>query len=283
VSELIVASEAIPGGRVTRNDLRLRYVKLHRNVYVPRDVELTAVDRAEAAWLWSNREATLVGNSSAALLGTKWLSAGDPAELGRLRHPSPRGIVVRSGAIADDEIRPVGEMRCTTAARTAFDVGRRLPCDQAVVRIDALLNATRLPVEDVHAIAAKYPGARGIRGLRRVLALVDGGAESPQETRLRLVLVRAGLPQPQTQIPVIAGRAVRRVDMGWTAWRVGVEYDGAHHFTNADDYANDIDRLEFLARCGWLIVRVSARQLRQERSAVVRRVREALASRGYGR
>lgn len=278
-----MASEAVPGGRVTRNDLRLRYVKLHRNVYVPRDVELTALDRAEAAWLWSNRAATLVGNSAAALLGTKWLSAGEPAELGRIRHPSPRGIVVRSGAIAADEMRLIGEMRCTTAARTAFDLGRRLPLEQAVIRIDALSNATRLPVEDVHAVAARYPGARGVRGLRRALALVNGGAESPQETRLRLALVRAGLPQPQTQIPVVAGRTVRRIDMGWTEWRVGVEYDGAHHFTNADDYANDIDRLEFLARCGWSIVRVSARQLREERARVVARVREALASRGYGR
>lgn len=275
-----MASEAILSGRVTRNDLRLRYVKLHRNVYAPRDLELTALHRAEAAWLWSNREAVLVGNSAAALLGTKWLSAGDPAEVGRIRHPSPRGIIVRSGVIADQEVRTVGGIRCTTAARTAFDVGRRLPLDHAVVRIDALLNATRSPIGDVREITSTYPGARGVRNLRHALELVDGGAESPQETRLRLTLVRAGLPRPRTQIPVIAANTVRRIDMGWTDWKVGVEYDGEQHFVNSDDYANDIDRLEFLANCGWLIVRVSARQLRWERLKVVARVREALISRG---
>lgn len=278
-----MASEAIPSGRVTRNDLRLRYVKVHRNVYLPRGVELSPLHRAEAAWLWSNREAILVGNSAAALLGTKWLSAGDPAEVGRIRQPSPPGIIVRSGAIADDEIRLIRGMRCTTAARTAFDVGRRLPLDQAIIRIDALLNATRLPVADVHAITSRYPGARGVRTLRRALDFVDGGAESPQETRLRLALVRSGLPRPETQIPVMAGRTLRRIDMGWTDWSVGVEYDGAQHFTNPDDYANDIDRLEFLAKCGWSIVRVSARQLRWERPRVIARVREALISRGMPR
>ena len=58
---------------------------------------------------------------------------------------------------------------------------------------------------------------------------------------------------------------------------VGVEYDGEQHFTNPDDYANDIERLEFLAGKGWKIVRVSARQLRCERPLIVHRVRTALA------
>lgn len=64
----------------------------------------------------------------------------------------------------------------------------------------------------------------------------------------------------------------------WTGrGKVGVEYDGEQHFTNPDDYANDIARLEFLANAGWRIVRVSARQLRFEREQIVDRVRIALA------
>jgi very-short-patch-repair endonuclease len=65
--------------------------------------------------------------------------------------------------------------------------------------------------------------------------------------------------------------------MGWPDKMVGVEYDGAQHFANPDDYANDIERLEFLANSGWKIVRVSSRQLRYERPALVRRVAHALA------
>jgi very-short-patch-repair endonuclease len=75
--------------------------------------------------------------------------------------------------------------------------------------------------------------------------------------------------------------------MGWPQWMVGVEYDGEQHFANPDDYADDIERLEFLAARGWTIVRVSSRQLRWQRTEVVARVRSALAaagmpSRAYG-
>lgn len=281
--DLILASEALAAGTVTRNDLRRRYDKLHRNVYVRRGLELTALDRARAAWLWSNREAVLVGNSAAAVLGTKWLSPESPAELGRVRYPSPRGIVVRSGEIADDEICAVGEICCTTAARTAYDIGRRqLPLERAVVGVDALLNATRVPVSAVWEIASRYPGARGIRRLRAALDLVDAGAESPQESRLRLLLVHSGVPRPITQIPVLddSGRVVRRIDMGWPDWMVGAEYDGEQHFSGPDAYADDIERLEFLADRGWAIVRVSSRQLRFARSEVVARVKRALAAKG---
>ena len=230
--QLIVASEALALGAVTRQALRTKYVKLYRNVYAPCDVTLTARDRAAAAWLWSRRESVLVGNSAAAVLGTKWLPPDKPAELARVRQPSPSGIVVRSGAIADDELSVVDGIPVTMAARTAFDVGRRNPLDKSVIRVDAVLNAAGRTVADVAEIAARYPGARGIRGLRTTLDLADGGADSPQETRWRLILVRAGLPRPTTQIPVAndQGHIVRRIDMGWPDWLVGVEYDGERHW-----------------------------------------------------
>ena len=144
------------------------------------------------------------------------------------------------------------------------------------MRIDALLNATGCTIAEVHGIANRHPGARGIRELRATLDLVDGGAESPKETELRLLLVRDGLPRLATQIRV----GNRRIDMGWRQWKVGVEYDGMQHWTSPDIHAGDIERLEFLAAQGWLIVRVSTRHLRYQRVEILRRVREALRSRG---
>jgi very-short-patch-repair endonuclease len=124
-----------------------------------------------------------------------------------------------------------------------------------------------------------------MRQLRRTLDLVDAGAESPQETRLRLLLVRSITPRPVTQIPVADHRGVvrRRIDMGYPQWMVGVEYDGEQHFDNPGDYAKDIVRLEFLAERGWTIVRVSARQLRYERPRIVARVKRALDAAGARR
>jgi hypothetical protein len=278
----LVATEAIAAGTIVRGDLDRGYEKVYRNVYVRSGVDLTPVDRARAAWLWSGRRATLVGHSAAAVLGSKWIPADAPVEIAHSRRPAAKGITVYGNTLRADELCSVEDMCCTTAARTAYDLGRRLPLDTAVIRIDALLNATRIPATAVASMAMRYPGARGIAGLRAALDLVDTGAESPQETRLRLLLIRAGLPRPVTQIPVRndRGKVVRRIDMGWPQWMVGAEYDGEQHFTDPDDYGKDIVRLEFLAERGWTIVRVSSRQLSYERRAIVSRVRKALAAAG---
>ena len=108
-------------------------------------------------------------------------------------------------------------MAVTTAARTAFDLGRRLPMTAAVQRMDALMNATGLQAADVEKVIIEHPGVRGLAALRRVLPLVDGGAQSPYETLTRLILVRAGLPAPATQVPVVDeyGFVVAYLDMGW--------------------------------------------------------------------
>jgi hypothetical protein len=282
-ARLIVATEALADGSLTRRDLMRSFTKVHRNVYARNDVELTPLDRAHAAWLWSRRRATLVGHSASALLGSQWIPDNAPVELAHSRRPAARGITVRSSKIGDDEVCTVGGINCTTPARTAYDLGRRVPLDTGVIRIDALLNATRASIPQVESIALRYPGARGIRRLRGALDLADAGAESPQETRLRLLLVRAGLPRPVTQIPVTndRGRVVRRIDMGWPEWMMGAEYDGEQHWTNPATHAEDIERLEFLAAKGWTIVRVSARQLRYQPAVVVERVRTALQRAGF--
>ena len=74
-------------------------------------------------------------------------------------------------------------------------------------------------------IAERHRGARGTVQLRAALGLADGGAESPQETRTRLVLTDAGLRPQRTQIEIFNnfGDFVHRIDMGWDTWRVGVE------------------------------------------------------------
>lgn len=269
-----MGSEALAAGLMTRQTLRTKYVKLHHNVYAPAGMRLKAVDRAIAAWLWSGRKATLVGSSAAAVHGTQWLTDDAPAELAHARQPAPPGIVIHCGTIAHDEKCLRQSIDCTTPARTAYDIGRRVPAlDTAIVRIDALLNATGCRVDEVERIVDRYPGARHVRRLRDALELADGGAESPKETELRLLVVRDGLPRPRSQIKV--GR--RRVDMGWPEWKVGVEYDGEQHWTSPKSHADDIERLEYLAAQGWIIVRVSARQLRYDRAEILIRVRRALA------
>ncbi|MEM6107842.1 DUF559 domain-containing protein [Mycobacterium sp. 050272] len=277
-----VGSEAVRAGVWTKRDLRRSCTRVYRDVYQRRAGPLTARDRAVAAWLWSGKKAVVAGISASALHGAEWVDPQSPAELITDRKRPPPLIVVRNETLLAGESVRISGVPVTSPARTAFDLGRRPGLQAAVMRIDSLARATGLAVTDVHSLIDEHRGARGIKQLRRVLPLIDAGAESPQETKTRLTLIRGGLPPPQTQIVVrnIWGAVLARIDMGWEEWLVGVEYDGAQHWTDPRIRANDIDRTAELERRGWRLVRVSGDLLRHRPDVVVDRVRSALLAAG---
>ncbi|WP_297597642.1 hypothetical protein [Mycobacterium sp.] len=275
-------TDALAAGVITRHRLRTEFEMVHRNVYLRRGQRLTPVTRAVAAWLWSERTATVAGLSAAALHRTGWIDDWLPAELNRLSRNKARGIILHSDTLEDDETTVCDGMSLTTPARTAFDLGRRKGLTTAVIRVDALMHATDVKTADVELLADRHRGARGLVQLRRVLTMVDGGAESPYETKTRLLLVGSRLPRPQTQIEVLNewGAVLARIDMGWEEWKVGVEFDGAHHWTDPARRTRDIDQLAELEARGWTIVRASADMLRYRPYVVVARTRSALVAAG---
>ncbi len=279
--EPFIGSEAIANGEIVKSGLRTRHTRLFRGVYVSRAVEVTPLVRARAGWLWSRRQGIVAGLSASAVHGAKWVDAAAPCELLHSnRNPLP-GLRVRGDRIEDDEVVLVDGVPVTTPARTALDLGCWYPVDDAVAAIDALVRATDLKMAEVESLARRYPGRRGISLARTAIDLVDGGAQSPKETWLRLVLIRAGLPRPQTQIPVEdeSGDVFAYLDMGWEEVKVAAEYDGEEHRTDRRRYAWDIRRREKLDRLSWIVIRAVA----GDRAAdIVSRVRGALASRAGG-
>lgn len=94
-----------------------------------------------------------------------------------------------------------------------------------------------------------------------------------------MLLVDAGLPTPETQIPVVVNyRTVAMLDMGWEQFKVAAEYDGEQHRTNRRQYVRDLRRLQELAELGWIVIRVIAEDRPDQ---VVRHVSEALRRRGF--
>lgn len=260
MQEPFIGSEAVAAGRLTPYQLRSRYVAVHRDVYVSRDSTLTAAMRAKAVWLWSGRAGVVAGQSAAALHGAKWVSNDAPAEILHGNRRPVGGIRSWSDRYADDEVETVGGVAVTTPARTALDLACRYPIDSAVAAIDALARATKLKMADVELLAERYCGRRGIRAATEVLDLVDPGAESPQETRVRLVLIRAGFPRPETQIAVYDefGQLVAVLDMGWRDVMVGVDYEGKHHWQSPAQIRRDIRRHEKVTELHWTDLRVTA-------------------------
>lgn len=277
-----IGSEALAAGRLSPHALRTHYRAAHPDVYVPGPAPLRLDQRTAAAWLWSGRRGVVAGAAAAALHGTKWVDDDVPVELVHANPRAPAGVITRRETLCDDEVQMLAGrddgMLVTVPERTAFDIGRRGPLRPAVARLDALVRATHLDVDNVAVLALRHPRLRGLRQLERALGLVDLGAESPRETYLRLLLTDVGLPPEQTQIPVPTADVTYYLDMGWPDVMVAAEYDGEHHQVDSRQWRKDIIRLETLARMGWIVIRVIASDRAPE---IVWRVCQALQARGY--
>lgn len=273
-----IGSEAVANGWVKKHQLRANYSAVFPDVYIPAGAVPTLPQRAKAASLWSHREGVLAGVTASALHGARWVDDNLPIEILWSNARQPPGLRTYDMRLRAEEYMDFGEMRVTTIARTAFDIGRRGRLGDAVARLDALGNATGLQADSVLAVAGRHRGARGLRQLEAALELYDAGAASPKETWL---LIRAGYPHPQTQIPVRSPDGRRRyyLDLGWEDAMIAVEYDGEQHRLDPVQYASDIRRSEDIHEVGWNRIRV----VKQNRSAdVLARVERAWRARLRG-
>jgi hypothetical protein len=281
MAEPFIGSEAVAAGALTKTQLTTRCQRLFSDVYVVRDVDIDAEVRAKAGWLWTRRRGVVAGFAAAALHGSKWVDERQVVQLIHDNRRNPPGIQTHRDRIEDDEIVLVAGMPVTSPARTALDIGCWYPTMTAVAGIDALARAIEVKTADVELLARRCPGRRGVARARQAIELFDAGAQSPKESWLRVVLIQAGLPRPQTQIPVRDefGRPFAYLDMGWEDVKVAVEYDGEQHRSDRRQYSWDVRRLETLERLGWIVIRVLAGDRPAE---VLGRVRAALARRVCG-
>jgi hypothetical protein len=279
MAEVFIGSEAVAAGALTEHQLRRWHRSIFRDVYLPTWSNPAIDDYTLGAWLWSRRRGVVAGAAASALHGAQWVDAETPIELVSKSARPQRGLIVRNETLASDEVTHVTRraitLAVTTPPRTAFDLGRHLPRDQALARLDALARAAPFSAEDVLLLAKRYRGARGLRRLTDVLPLVDGGAASPRESWLRLLLVDAGFPTPTTQIPVHRNwRLIGVLDMGWEDHLVAVEYDGDQHRADRRQFVRDIDRIAAMEDLGWVVIRVVAEHRPQD---IIDRVARALA------
>lgn len=268
-----IGSEALRAGTVTWHELGKYYRAIMPDVYLDLRAALTMRNRTLAAWLWSRRRAVVAGAAASALHGAKWIDDDTPVELIWRNARAPQGVIARADLLLDGETQRWGALEFTTPERTAFDLGRRGSLGQAVARLDALARAAAFKIGDIAELAARHPGARGLRQLETALDLVDAGAGSPRETGLRLLLIKAGFPRPQTQIPVLRPKGRWYfLDMGWEDIKLAVEYDGDQHRTSRPQFVSDAERLEYIVRVGWTHIRVLAEHRGDD---VIYRVRQA--------
>ena len=123
---------------------------------------------------------------------------------------------------------------------------------------------------------------RHSRTARRVVGYVRDGVDSPMETRLRMLIVLAGLPEPEVNYTIRDeyGSVLRRIDLSYPVVRLMVEYDGRQHVERIEQWDSDIDRREEFDGDGWRTLIVTSAGIFRDPERTLRRVRSALLSNG---
>ena len=279
-----LGSKAIAAGMLTREQLRSSvWRRIGRDVYVEARVPDGLILRAHAAGLVLPPGAAVGGAAALALLAPE--CAPNQTEVDVLVPPTSsfrgrRGMTARQAILEPADVCVVNGICVTSPVRTVFDICRSVELVDAVVLLDAVSRYGLTGPEAVSSYARARGGWRGVRRAMRACELCDPGAESPMETRLRLVLVLAGLPRPVTQFEVLGddGRLVGRLDLGYPEVRLGVEYDGDQH-RELRAHTADMRRQNALARAGWLVLRYAAGDVFRRPELIVAQVRGALDDR----
>jgi len=271
---------AIEAGLITRARLaNPGWRRLFPDVYIRAEVILDHLTLCNAALLFAPAGSVLGGRSALGLYCPMLLpdvsAAVDiilPPKTG-LR-PQP-GLRVRRLSLAAGDTRRFCGLPVLAPARTVLDVAGDSADVDTVIAIDALLNRRCVTVADIEVMLRR--GLPGSRRVARLLGFASPGAESPMETRTRLLIVLAGLPRPEVQYEVYDEAAfVARLDLAYPGRRLGIEYEGDQH-RERSAFQRDAARLNRLKLCGWTILRFTANDVLRCPDQLVRQVRSVLA------
>ncbi|WP_182254593.1 hypothetical protein [Microbacterium esteraromaticum] len=205
--------------------------------------------------------------------------------------PGSRGVKGRRLSLHLAQTHRIGRIRVVDPLAAVLTCARELTEDQAVVMLDALLTPadnypdllvgrpvyTIAEIEDRIAAWRRFPGRETIRAaLRRARPRV----ESPKETETRLLITRAGLPEPVIQYDITdRDRVIARADLAYPALKIAIEYEGDGHRSSRDQWRRDIQRHRDLEDRGWIVIRLTQLDLDDGAASALSRIRRALLSR----
>lgn len=253
---------------------------IFRGVHVTADVPITLTLRAQAALTAAPAGAMISHHTAAKLWG------GVVPDTSAVHVSIPPGTSFsRAGVIVHrpHTLPAVGTRRRVRVARpeeTFLACAAYLALVELVVLGESLVGAGATTAEALITAAAHRRG-RGTRLARSAAALVRRGVDSPPETRLRLLLCLAGLPEPEVDHRIYSevGQLLYRFDLSYPQIKLAIEYDGRHH--ERDPYrGRDLLRREDLEADGWAFVVVVTEHLNGTPGDVLARVARVMQRRG---
>lgn len=237
-----------------------RFRQLYRGVYVAAGAHLSLVGQCRAALLALPRGAVISRFTAAELWG------GIVPARSRLTVTLPFGSSARHPAFEVTRARRMPPQRrhkglpVTTPERTFLDLAAVLDLVDLVVLGDSLVRCGVTTPRKLVAAAREFRGARTALA-RRAAGLVREGVDSAMETRVRLMIVLAGLPEPVVNhiLRDEQGAWVHRLDLSYPELRIAIEYDGRQHAESSEQWVRDVGRREDFDNLGWrMLVLLSA-------------------------
>jgi hypothetical protein len=275
-------SHAITAGLITRNMLAgAGWQRLLPDVYAYRDTELDHRAWCSAVLLAAPATVALGGPSAACLWGVATLRGPVPVHVvaprGRRLRKDQR-VVVHYTTLGPADVTTLDGLRVTTPERTVFDLGRRAGRADSLVVLDAMLHRHLLDPAVLRRMIREREKWPGVARLGALLPLAEPRSESPMETRLRLLLVDAGVRPAAAQYEVCSavGVLIGRVDLAWPELRLAVEYDGDQH-REREQFRRDVERLNALRLAGWTVLRFTASDVLRRPAETARMVIATMA------
>lgn len=274
--------DAIAAG-LTRDQLRTSaWHRLFRGVYASATMPLSTALRARGALLLHPPAAHASHTTAAVLYGIPTPTDPDihvtvKDALFRRPRPGLRAHVREAGSVC----RVLGDIRVSEPAQLFVELASSLSFVDAVVAGDAMVRLGLITLAELRRYCAKLRGKHS-RTARRLVRYVREGVDSAMETRLRLLLVLAGLPEPEVNhlIRDEWGAVIRRLDLSYPTLKLIIEFDGRHHIEREQQWEADIERRESLDSDGWRTLVVTSAGIYRHPTATVEKVRRALQSRG---
>lgn len=196
------------------------------------------------------------------------------------------GVTVRRTRSLDPRDRSIkGPIRVTSPARTLLDVCGTVGIDAAEVALESALRRGLATPESLRRTLERC-GGRGVPGtkpLRQLVAERPVGyrpMRSPLEVKVRRIMLRARLPRPTYEHPVVTGTGVTlHPDLCYPSWKIAIEVQSYRYHSGVDPWGRDIDRRQLLQDMGWLVIEVTERMIREEPEVFIARVKRAIAER----
>ncbi len=257
------------------------YRRLFHGIYVASGVEVDATMRAAAALVPFGPAAWASHATAARVYGLPLPTI--PEEHVTVTDPDERRD--RAGIIChlslEEFARLVDGVRVSAPQHVFVELGTMLSLVELVAAGDHLVRHGLIPVDALlkHSSGIIGPGAAPARA---AAGFVRERVDSPMETRLRMLIVLAGLPEPEVNLTFgdDRGLRLRRYDLCWPQARLIVEYDGRHHIEREQQWESDLERRELIDNDGWRILVITAKGIFQSPEATLTKIHRLLRERG---